>query len=169
MNSYFVVLMTICSMMLTASYGAVLDFRSGTITAAEITSAPIKIHNLDPDAFPNLPEQKLFAILSIKLSPNRKITIFDYSLESRGSTYPCVAVNTDRSFKSSEKDFAGDSIQLLFIIEARNMPQWENITLKCNLPPTDGTYDITVPFKYLGYKSPAGLQRIPEIGLLEKH
>lgn len=169
MRTCLIALLTVISMTGASLHGAVLNFRSGTITAAEITATPVKISNLDPDAFPALPDKRLFAVLSVKLHPGRKITIFDYSLESNGATYPCVAVNTGRTFDSSEKTFSAAAVQLLFIIEAGNMPPRGNMNIKCNLQPTDGTYDITVPFKNIGSKAPVRLKQIPENGLLEKN
>ncbi len=168
MKKFLFAALTVYSALFCTVNGAVLNFRSGTIIAAEISAAEIKIRNLDPVAFPALPEKRLCAVLSVKLAPGRKISIFDYSLESSGATYPCVAINTGRRFISSEKDFSPASAQLLFILEERNMPAVETMNIKCNLPPTDGTYDIKVPFKYIRNQAPTRLDRIPASGLLEK-
>ncbi len=167
MKKLLIFSLILCCGFLCTLHGAVLNFRSGTVTAAEITDAAVNLRGLDTDAFPALPEKRSYAVLSVKLAPGRKISIFDYSLETRGMTYPCVAINTGSSFQSSEKNFSGNTVQLLFILEAGKMSEVEKMNIKCNLPPTDGTYDITVPFKYIGKKTPVRANAVPADGLLE--
>ena len=167
MKTFLIFSLFFCCGFFCSLQGAVLNSRSGTVTAAEITNAAVNISNLDTDAFPALPAKRIYAVLSVKLFPGRKISIFDYSLETRGVTYPCVAISTGSSFQSSEKSFSGNTVQLLFILEAANMSDVEKMNIKCNLPPTDGTYDITVPFKYIGRKTPVRANAVPADGLLE--
>lgn len=167
MKKTFIAILTTFMALQLPLYGDILHFRSGEIVAAEISENAPDIRNLNTDAFPTLPEKRIYAVLSIKLSPGRQISIFDYSLESRGVTYPCVAISTGGNFVSSEKNFSGDILQLLFILESRRMPHREDMNIKCNLPPTDGTYDIIVPFKNIGHRSLVRASRIPEKGLLE--
>ena len=156
---------------ITASLSAgVIHFRSGQIIAAEISASSPKINQLDEKfAFPTLPKDRLYAVVSVKLDDARKISIFDYSLESFGATYPCIAINSSGSFESSELTFStpGKCIQLLFIIENQSMNKTESLKLKCNLPPTDGTYDLLIPFSYLGHRPFSSPGTIPANGLFE--
>jgi hypothetical protein len=149
----------------------VLIFRSGRIVAAEISStAPAGGDINDKYAFPDLPEQRLYAVVSVKLDAGRKISIFDYALESSGKTYPCVAINSDgTTFRHTQNSIpATDKImQLLFIIDKRPLQKTELLKLKCNLPPY-GIYDLQVPFDNAGYQRLLLPAEIPAVGTFRK-
>jgi len=68
--SIFFIIGFICSL-----HAAKLRFRSGNILAAELSSATPSINNFNKDAFPNLPEQKVCAVITIQLDKSRKISI----------------------------------------------------------------------------------------------
>ena len=154
-------------LLLAASLNAgVIRFRSGKIIAAEITGANVKIDNFDPHAFPAMPENRMYAVLSVKLDKGRAISIFDYSLEAFGTTCPCVAVNSGSGFRYTVNTLDGiSSAQLLFVLDRRSIGKTESIKIKCNLPPTDGTYDLSVPFENRNYNAPSGLNELPASGV----
>lgn len=146
----------------------VLIFRSGRIVAAEISStAPAGGDINDKYAFPELPAKRLYAVVSVILDAGRKISIFDYSLESAGKTYPCVAINNGGTFFKHTTDSipATDKIiQLLFIIENRPLQKHESLKLKCNLLPPPDIYDLQVPFDNAGYQRLLLPAEIPAVG-----
>ena len=147
----------------------VIYSRHGKIVAAEITSAIPYINGLDEKfAFPSLPERRLYAAVSIKLSAGRRISIFDYSLEAFGKTFPCVAINTGSYFESTDRTLPGTDrpIQLLFIIDKQQLNASESLKFKCNLPPHNGTYDLLVDFSNLRNTQLTAPGSIPEAGLI---
>ena len=161
--TFFLLIVTV------AASADVLYFRSGTITAAEVTTREIAIKNLDTVTFNSLPGQKAYAILSADIVPSRKISIFDYSLVADGMSYPCVALSTGKQFICSDQVFSGKNVkQLLFIVNAANLSRVKNFTLHCNLAPANGTYDLIVPFTNIGSRMPTAPEKIPATGLLEK-
>ena len=143
-------------------------FRSGEIVAAELTRTEPSIRDLDPLAFPALPKSRMYAVLSVRPDAGRPLSIFDYSLEDRGTVCPCVALNSGRGFVSSDRDVSGvPVVQLLFILDARNPPENAVLNLKCNLPPANGIYDLRVPFRRIGFAEPTLPSRIPSEGMME--
>lgn len=145
-----------------------LYFRSGEIIAAQLTSNKINIRNFDKNAFNSLPERPLFAILTINAVPGRKISILDYSLVVDGISYPCVATGSNNNFICSDAAQDGSKVrQLLFIVGCDYLRRINSFTLKCNLAPADGTYDIQVPFTNIGSQTPTLPENIPADGLLE--
>ena len=153
-------------------HAEVIFFRSGKIMAAETSSTAPAMDRIDDKiTFPELPQNRLYAVISVKLDSGRKISIFDYSLESSGKTYPCVAINFNgKKFNYTESEISGADkiLQLLFIIEKLPQPAG-SLKLKCNLPPLDGTYDLQVPFTGTGYQRLTSPTDIPAAGLIRKN
>ena len=159
--SIFFIIGFICSL-----HAAKLRFRSGNILAAELSSATPSINNFNKDAFPNLPEQKVCAVITIQLDKSRKISIFDYTLNAPGGDYPCVAFakNSDFEYGVEAVENSGKPIQLLFILDGRfsgKSPQ-EKLLFKCNLPPAGKTYETEIIFKKVNSCTP--LYSIPASG-----
>ena len=147
--------------------GAAWRFRSGEIVAAELTRTAPYIRDLDPLAFPALPKDRVYAVLSVRPDAGRPLSIFDYSLEDRDVVHPCVALNTGSGFVSTDRNVSGAPIvQLLFILDAGNARGDVSLTLKCNLPPANGIYDLKVPFRRMGFAAPTLPSRIPAEGMM---
>lgn len=145
-----------------------IRFRHGEIVAAEITAADVRIGNFDRHAFPALPNNRMYAVLSVKLDANRKISIFDFMLEAFGATSPCVAINPGSGFRYTTDTISGRrQVQLLFILEKRSLQNREILKLKCALSPHDGSYDVNVPFRDRGTAQPTTPDAIPAAGSFE--
>ena len=147
-------------------HAAKLRFRSGDILAAELSSRTVAVSNLNKDAFPNLPEQKIYAVITVQLDKSRKISIFDYTLNAPGGDYPCVAFAKSSKFEYGVEavENSGKPLQLLFILDGRfsGKSQQEKLLLKCNLPPTGQTYETEIIFKKVNVCTP--LRSIPASG-----
>jgi hypothetical protein len=86
----FFMLFIFSAVMLTVC-GKTVPFRSGEIYFAETSPYKPEIKNWHSDLF-GMDEASLYAGVSIKIHPGRKISIFDYYLELNGHRYSCVAI-----------------------------------------------------------------------------
>ena len=75
----FVLLIVTVLLATFSAYAESKHYRSGVILAAEITKANISVANLSSLAFPNMPQNKAYAVISVKLDSARELSIFDYS------------------------------------------------------------------------------------------
>ena len=75
----FLLLLPVLFLAVTAAAG-IKHYRSGVIVAAEVTKAKLNIAHLPPLAFPDLPPDRAYAVVSVKLDDMRELSIFDYSL-----------------------------------------------------------------------------------------
>lgn len=144
-------------------------FRSGVLLAAQLTKRTIPVAGAKADAFPPPPANKIYAIVSLKLDPVRKISIFDYSLEAYGRVFPCIAINQKNRFEYITHSIMSDKpLQLLFILDAvqTGLQKSEKLKLKSNFPPA-GVYDTDVVFQMLGSGAPAALTRVPAAGMFK--
>jgi len=144
--------------------------RSGVVLAAEISTAAPAIANRNADAFPNLPVQPLYAVVSLRLDPLRAISIFDYSLGEYGRIFPCIAMAKEGRFEyTTEKNNAAGVHQLLFVLDAKQfgLRSREGLTLFCHFPPEDGTYNTRLIFRNLSGASFTPASRIPAAGMME--
>ena len=152
-------------------FAGIRHYRSGVILAAEISKAKINIAGFQALAFPNIPQNKSFAVISVKLDPARELSIFDYSLEIKGQSWPCVAVYRNNRYEYTTVDVnvrGGGVMQMLFIIDGANIPASGEINaiLKSNLSDARFYYDTEIPCKIIGSKMPTAPRSIPAAGLL---
>ena len=161
------IIAAICTMPLWVGAGQI-RFRSGLILGAELTTRNIPVAKANKDAFPAPPEKRIYAVLTVKLDPMRKISIFDYSLEAYGISAPCVAINESRNFVYHTEDIMStNKLQLLFILDGRQvgLQKSETLKLKSNLPPPGGIFDTDIPFEMRNSAAPRTISQIPEQGL----
>lgn len=150
--------------------GELLHCRSGIINAAEISSANINIANFTGLGFTALPEQKAYAVVSLKLNDMRAISIFDYRLNVSGVDFPCAALWRNNRFEYFTGDIKSSGTQqMLFIIDRKLIldPKRVKLTLKSNIAAAGNIYDTEVPFSVIGSRMPTAAGRIPADGLLE--
>ena len=161
------VIAAICTIPLWVGAGQI-RFRSGVILGAELTTRNIPVAKADKNAFPEPPEKRIYAVLTVKLDPMRKISIFDYSLEAYGIPVPCVAINESGKFVyHTEEVMSTNTLQLLFILDGRQVGLQKNETLKLksNLPPPGGIFDTDIPFEMRNSAAPRSISQIPQKGL----
>lgn len=147
-----------------------VNFRSGKVLSAELTSAKIKISGINQDAPPELPAKTVFAVVSVKLGELRSVSVFDYVLSCYGKNFACVAVNSGNGFVYADTPVSSRKvIQLLFATDGLltgKLPQ-ETLTLKSKFPPAN-LHDAKIVFTNLDSKAPTAIADIPENGTFKK-
>ena len=135
---------------------ATLAFRGGEILAAQLSTARPSISGEDPFAYPNDLDRKIYAALTVRMTPGRALSVYDYSLEAFGRPSPCVAIRAGSgSFQAGKWEYANPDAQsnytLLFVLDGRQvgLQKVENLTLKANFPPPERA-EQQVPFVTLG-------------------
>ena len=149
----------------------VRHYRSGDILAAEISKANVNIVNFSALAFPNMPQNKAYAVISVKLDSARELSIFDYSLEIKGQTWACVALYRNSRYEYTSVDIHGNGVmQMLFVIDGTSLPASGTVdaTLKSNLSDARFYYDAVIPCKIIGSKMPTAPAAIPAAGMFPK-
>jgi hypothetical protein len=167
----FVLLIVTVLLATFSAYAESKHYRSGVILAAEITKANISVANLSSLAFPNMPRNRAYAVISVKLDPARELSIFDYSLEIKGQTWPCAALYRNNRYEYTTVDIHGNGVmQMLFIVDSSIIPASGvvNAVLKSNLSDARFYYDAEIPCKIIGSKMPAAPHAVPASGLLPK-
>jgi hypothetical protein len=158
-----------------------LKFRSGVITAAELTTKNIPIKNVSPYASPQQHKpaeqredsgaQYAFAVVTVKLDPGRSIGMYDYVLSDDANDFPCYAIaKNDDEFDFDQWDVRdpapNDSYRLLYEVL---LPISENVKIqygfKFKLLPTMDK-PLTIPFSNNGDKGPTPVAKIPAAGIL---
>ena len=141
--------------------------RSGVVVAAEVTKGQLKIAELPPRAFQNLPQNKAYVVVSLKLDDMRELSIFDYSLEIKGSSFPCVAVYRNNRYEYFIENIISREIQqIVFIVDRDIIPDSGTIeaVLKSNLSENRFVYDVNIPLTVIG--TPKVPRAIPASGLI---
>ena len=110
--------------LLAASFlcGATVDFRSGKILNAEISSVKPRLLNFNPKVFTDLPEKPLYAAVTVSFDDGRHLSIHDYGLEA-SKLYHCIAIRTgSKPFNANYKEVITvspkEKYTLLFVIDA---------------------------------------------------
>ena len=165
-----VVILTLSALMLHVEAGEI-HCRSGVVKAAQLTRQNLSIANLNPLAFPGMPANKIFAVVSIKPDDLRSISIFDYSLEAYGVSFPCAAVRRSGRFEYFTGDINASGIQqLLFVLDGAMISgnqKVENLVLRSNLADPGSIYRTSIPFSFIGNRPPTAPESIAPGGALE--
>lgn len=164
----FLLLLPVLFLAVTAAAG-IKHYRSGVIVAAEVTKAKLNIANLPPLAFPDLPPDRAYAVVSVKLDDMRELSIFDYSLDIHGTPWRCIALYRNNRYEYFSGDIHGTGVmQMLFAVDAKLIPAsgTVNAVLKSNLSDARFGYDAPIPCKVIGNKLPTAPRAIPAAGLL---
>ena len=143
--------------------------RSGVVVAAEVTKGEVKIAELPPLAFQNLPQEKAYAVVSLKLDDMRELSIFDYSLEIKGASFPCVALYRNNRYEYYLGNIIDKGVQqMVFIVDSKLIPDSGKVTaaLKSNLSEVRFIYDVNIPLSVIGKSTPKAPRAIPASGLI---
>lgn len=126
----------------------VIPFRSGELLNAEFSTTKPNIKNFDKLLF-GKDDAKTYAVVYLRLSPSRTISIFDYTLEVNNKLYNCVAIQRNYDgFEYSTDTFNAKNSQeifslLFFVDESMSNKTYD---LKAMFQPID--ISVTrVPFK----------------------
>ena len=162
--------LVVCCLLLfcaAAAPAGTVRFRSGEILYAELSRVkPGDIRNRDKLDLSELPEQKIYAALTVSLDSGRKISIYDYSLRAFGVAARCIALrNGDNSIDGSRFEIDGNRCTLYFVLNAREVGIGnradEKLTLVCNVPPEQ---ELTLTFVNRGDQAFTPPRRIPDAG-----
>ncbi|MDD2479680.1 MAG: hypothetical protein PHS31_07285 [Victivallaceae bacterium] len=130
-------------------------FYLGRIAVAEITTASVKIINLDPHAFPAKYSKTAYAVIVCKLDPKRSISIYDFSLrDDKFNRYPCIALRTgsepfDGENWKIDKCDPDSWYSILFKIE--DTGNYSGATVEMTLEYTLNSHNyanLKIPFKF---------------------
>ena len=99
-----------------------LGFQTGEVMAAEITTAPQEIINLEGSPYKYNFAKKIYVQVVLKMFPGRSISPLDYTLTINGMTANCLAAVCDNetfvcnpSERYPEKD---SRVRMLFVYDA---------------------------------------------------
>ena len=109
-------------------------FRSGAILCAELSTVkPSGFKRLDTGEAPKDP---IYAAITVKLDPGRKISIFDYSLRIGNRRYECSAVRNNGEDEISVTSDGGEKRRctLFFELDAATAKRGGKCILVCNAP-----------------------------------
>lgn len=144
-----------------------IQFRSGKVLAAELSTAKITVSNVHPDLPLKIPAEPIYAVVSVKLDDGRSISIFDYTLNAFGSEISCAAIRTGKNFNFTIDPVSSDGvIQLLFIADKTYVGKLADnvLTLKSKLPPANDIYSTEIPFSVIGNKAVMSIKAVPAAG-----
>ena len=148
-------------------------FRSGVILAAELSSKKQSIRDFSEQEYPDLPENRVYASVTLKLFSGRILSRHDYSLHAFGKNYKCVALRVNGgAWKSagSDVEYPGknDKYSMLFILDSSvvGINQEEQLDLRCNYPPAKYA-DTSLVFTNRKQQDFTPASKIPAIGLLK--
>ena len=148
-------------------------FRSGTVLAAELSTKQPVIDNFSPEKIVRDYPAKAYAAVTVKLHPERKLSIHDYKLVCLGLPFDCIAIRTDDG--NFDMTPALDNANhyrkytLLFLLDA----QWAkpNMTDKFILKSTAGPENLSEAVLNFVHKNNQDFSRasqIPAKGLMKK-
>ncbi len=149
-----------------------LRFRSGEILAAELSPTLPYIMNRSAADLADLPEQRIYAALTVSLDPGRKISIYDYSLKVSGTKYRCIALqNGNNTIDGAKFECSGGGrnarCTLFFALNASEVGTGANdrLRLVCNVPPNSG--ELPVLFVNRGSEGFTPGRDIPDAGMMQ--
>ncbi len=141
--------LTFCGLMLAAFLLVAADpeFRSGTVCAAEITDSAPSVDNNKRSRISN----GSWAQMIVRLTPNRKLSVYDFVLLSNGQAYPCVAIaENDDPYDASnwkiENPGTSSLYRMLFQIP-RCEEDRTTLELKMNLLPDSSLANDRIEFR----------------------
>ena len=165
----------VCTLVLfcaVAGSAETVRFRSGEILAAEWSGALPYIMNRDAAGLADLPEQRVYAALTVSLDPGRKISIYDYSLKVSGTKYRCIALqNGNNTIDGAKLECSGGGrnarCTLFFALNASEVGTGgsDRLRLVCNVPPNPGSEQVVV-FVNRGSEGFTPGRDIPDSGMV---
>ena len=72
-----------------------IPFRSGTVFAAELSTRKPAFDNFSEAGLLKNNPNPIYAAVVIKLHPKRKLSVCDYTLETMGISFDCVAIRSN--------------------------------------------------------------------------
>lgn len=159
----------------TELYGktASLGYRIGIVTAAEFSSVSTEIVDTEKFPYGAIPKNPRYAVVVIKMEPNRSISSLDYSLNISGISAKCIAaaLNMDPFVCSPATLYPekNDSVRLLFVFDGSKVRgPAANKTLSARLSSNlSGRSSVSINVLGLGNAKFTDTAKIPATGLLK--
>lgn len=142
-----VLLLAVCLTGL-AAYAETIVFRGGEVLSAEVSSAAPRVANLPAE---DAAGQRIYALVTVRLTQGRTLSVEDFSLNALGGLYRCIAIReNDGAFNAANWHFASVSpakkYGMLFALQIPAGQNYNNVKfdLVCNAP---GKWNRTaIPF-----------------------
>ena len=150
-----------------------IRFRSGSILAAELSLKQPFIEDFSPEKIAKDYPARAFAAVTVKLHPERKLSIYDYKLVCLGLPFDCIAIRTDDGNFDMTPMVEGANqyrkYTLLFLLDA----QWAkpNMTDKFVLKSVGGPAnraETPLNFVHKNNQDFTRASQIPANGLMKK-
>ena len=154
--------------------GAAVEFRSGKLLCAELSSKRPSITAFDAAIYPELPATPVYAALTFRPDRDRRISIHDFGIDVFGKVYPCIAVRKGNAafsgaWNKSEIMDVKSTYTMLFILDAKELgiegKTTLSLSLKALFPPAELALQ-KVEFKVLGQKVFTQPNAIPASGMM---
>ena len=149
-------------------------FRGGEVLAAQLSSKKPAIVNEDPLAFPTEFEKKIYAAVVVRLMPGRALSVFDYSLEAFGLSYPCIAIRAGGGvYDGKLLEFAStrpeEKYSLLFELDGSRIgvSPLETLKLKANYS-DEATASTPLVLENLGNGDFTAIGAVPDSGIVRE-
>ena len=168
---HFLILLCLTAVLTAAA--DTLPFRSGNILAAELSHKQPAFETFVPEKILKDFPVRAYAAVTVKLHPERKLSIFDYKLVCLGIAFDCIAIRTDDGkFDMTPEVENADPYRkytLLFLLDA----QWakpnmtDKFVLKCIAGP-DNRAETPLNFIHKNNQDFSPATQIPDKGLMKK-
>ena len=149
-----------------SSIASDLVFRGGRVIIAQLTEKAQKFPALNPIVYANVPENKVYAQVTMQLNSGKNLSIYDYSLQVYGKNYPCVALKIGNGQWVSGENWKITSINpkecysMLFILDGKvvGLNKVESLKLYSNALPKK-VAAVSLDFENLGKTKDFSLPR----------
>lgn len=160
------------TLVMMAAAAETIPFRGGDVLAAELTRSEPAIRNLGSFDFEFEFTNRVYALVTVKLTAGRTLGTHDYSIEIVGRQYPCVAIRAGNGeFDAGVREFnpvsQSELYGMLFIIDGNlvGVDKVKTFDLKCNAPGRNDTFAL--PFANLGTRTFTAADRIAASGAFQ--
>ncbi len=149
-----------------------VPFRGGDVLAAELSGVKPKIQNDNDFAYKNDYTKKVYAAVTVRMTPGRKLSVHDYSLEAFGTSYPCIAVRAGNREYNIAVDEIGqpgnEKCTMLFLLDGNQfgIDKTEKLNIRCNFPPPSNAL-WPIRLKNLGSQPFTAPDKIPNEGIMQ--
>ncbi len=147
---------------------ATVDFRSGTVLAAEFTNRKPEVKLVQEDV-----ANRIFARMVIKLAPERKLSIYDYQLHAFGRGFKAVAVSVNNGKwltggEAVENIDGKTRVSLLFVVDGSVIGKKDSETFEVIPSALPNAKPDVIKFKNIKDGRFSSVTSIPESGWMVK-
>ena len=168
MSEKFFLCAIIAFCVMLSAVGATVEFRSGTVLAAELSRKKPDV-KLENDNVANL----IFARMVIRLAPERKMSVCDYELMAYGRSFKAIAVSVNNgkwlTDDSVLENFDGRTlVSVLFEVDGSVIGKSDVETLEVVASADRKAKHDIIKFKNIGDNKFSAVSAIPSSGKMVK-